>query len=246
MSEEEQKSTKTLFAENNFANLATICAFFTFVGSIVAFYTNFVLFESWGLSYTVVATPADLIVGAAEATPAILYVSSLVAIGFYLSSELQDNFVEKSWLKSTVVWLHVFLFLGWPLGIGLATFDLASDEQITNVKRIYWNTILVFLVPLQTIFVVKKPNGYLMIAILASTFLAFSNNITTMNHRSKLALILVEQSKRCGGDEHILWTGTSSVVTSCSTPPFGSDETFYVVPREGLAFKARTSNSGGN
>lgn len=234
-----KKAEKEAKEPSIFQGMASLIAAATMMMAITSFIANFLLFERWGLSFGMVATPSDLIVGIAEAVPSLMLLSGAFVSGFLLSQEISEKTVaSKGFVRlATTLWvlLMILVFARDWLVDGL---KYLVAEQAVEVHKIILNLLLFILLILLTVLFRHFRNKWIALSILGASFVSFTTNVVDMSYRNFTLMTLISEPTRCKMNEYVVWVGSEAIVTTCSAPPFEKGETYYVIERSGAIIEA--------
>ena len=203
------------------------------------------LFEVWGLSFGLVATPSDLIVGAVEAVPMILVVLSYAAIGFLVAQESSRDIADSKVLRRLVyLGFGLILFFGLAERGIISVFDSYELNSVSRILMVGRNAVSLFVVVAIMILLKHYPNKMLYLSLFSAFGLIFFSNFKQASARYKDETVLLAESDRCGNAEFVVWSGSNSVVTSCSPPPFSEGNRYFVIPRADAAFSTQRNKTG--
>ncbi len=237
----------------------------TFLGAAVSFVSNYIMFMIWGLNFALVASPSDIIVGFIEALNAILPIAMFSGIGVFAAS-LVFSLVTKAGMTRAINLFRCMFYIpavaSFLLILGLI-FGL-SEIYFENIDRpvvliAIWLAVALISFSIKVLYdwsshLVNAANG---LGIKLPDVEGHGRNQLTASLGfiaifSVLSIIISAMygcndaflegvSPRCGkAPERIVWVGTSSIVTTCTRPPFDQADSYFISKRDGITISVRS------
>ncbi|MBO6526758.1 hypothetical protein [Erythrobacter sp.] len=246
----EQESPATNLLEKSIKYVAI----FSVLATGLSFASNVILFANWGLNYSIVASPSDVIIGALEAF-GVLGLPLLAVLLGYLLGSFAFGWISKR-LHAALLFTLGSLFLITTLRSS-PFYDIVALAGASELQRPLLTTFGIFLVSLSISPTLRLYRGDKTVRVffsLLAFFLAFSyfsfssafrsGEITIS--RSNSPTLPSEASSRCDSIEYVVWVGTASILTSCEGPPFDSDGRYFVIPKSGVEMAVRSNSKRKN
>ena len=206
--------------------------------STASFGTNWILFGGWGLSYSVAASPSDVLIGALEAWSIFGPHLFIGAAAWYFGLKL-----GKSLPKFSAVYILMSVITGLaissisPKGVekepfALDLFTLTNDLYFDYL--ILWGPLVFFAV---AAFNGKYPKILILFLFCSFAVIVLSSLLYSVQNRSDKLLIFGDQS-RCAEREYVVWVGSDRVLTSCRPSPYTPQNGYFVIEKEGVEMRA--------
>ena len=209
--------------------------------SAVSFGMNWLLFAGWGISYSVAASPSDVLIGGLEVWGLFfphLFVGGIAYLAGKFVGEKYPQFAPYFVFLSALTGL--FISVVSPKGIEQQSFAL---NLITITGNMYFDYLILW-GPF-IFFAVAALYGRfpkLLIAVILCSFMIIGLNslIYSIQNRSD-RLVTFGDKSRCTTVEYVVWVGSDRVLTSCSPPPYAPKDDFFVIEKDGLEMRTISS-----
>lgn len=224
----------TPFGNTTIAEIAGAIAIVTAVGSLVSLFSNIFLFSLWKLDFSSVASASDIIIGGVAVLKSMMMFIFLVLAVLFISRyfvEIRRKF-EITTLFFNILFSISFLAIVFYIG-GLPFFY----ERIAYIPK--WLIISLFVAYAgMLLFRDERPSprakAISQVYPILAFFLIVMLNATYVGQRGQGDLITVVPGSPCDGVDHVAWLGSASAIVTCDEPPFGGDNIYRIVERDGL------------
>tara|TARA_R110002124_G_scaffold222181_2_gene387588 strand:- start:1 stop:732 length:732 start_codon:yes stop_codon:yes gene_type:complete len=230
----------------NLVRFTKFSALVAIASAFVSFVTNLLLMDVWGVPFSAVATPSDMIVGGAESIRALYPIFvALFSAGVFaiITADREVEGVLPRVVSS--------IFLCSIICLGFATLSAVYfGSFLPSFIFENWTVITLFLLLPIVYLGLKLKNdaqpyaNYL--AIAAGCFFAAAIGISSLAYKRYPLVSLIGPSSNCQLTEYVVWAGTSYLVTSCAVPPYSRGQTYFVIERSGTSLRIVTERFSGN
>jgi len=205
------------------------------LATCLSFISSFLTFQQWGLNYAIVATPTDIVVGGIEAmTTAIpVVIIGIIAAIIISLAKLQKLYPIYLLVIFTIALIGLILFVAF--GFSFPVSLIAIFKGLRNWLDVAF-IILIFLcvITSMALFVSKREHEATILFLLIPAILYLQTLSYLAANRSN-QVVIFGRSDRCPSTEHLVWAGSASLVTSCSSPPYDSSKSYFVIERSDRA-----------
>lgn len=210
----------------------------SFFCTIIFLCVNWFLFAGWGLSYTVAASPSDVLVGAFE-TAAIFFPHLIIGTIAYSFGKFCGNKFSRLSRFAPFLTGACLLLLSSVDPAG-TTLDPLGLPGFTVTGRAYFDYLLVwpvlfFSVGLLSRLEVSNLWKY-SVAIAGMTVIVVSLVDGLQNRANNLRIW--NDNSRCPNGDYVVWVGAERMVTSCTAPPFSDQQNYFVISKESVEMKS--------
>ncbi len=240
---------KTPFEWPAASNILSGAAIITTVSSGVALFVNLLIFSVWGLNFSVIATPSDVFAGGILflsksvfliflTVSAALFARTLNGYGLFPSVKFHSFVLAANALTATIA-ATLIVFSLWG---GL--YILKYDRYLMTAMHGFFSILAFYTFMLRD----RRLSRISFVNLIITSLLVVMSTAVHSAQYGQGDLVVVRNSKDnkiCNkSDEHLVWAGSSFIISSCSSPPFRRGEEVFVTDRKEIMLKSHKSSHG--
>ncbi|ANY20636.1 hypothetical protein A6F68_02134 [Tsuneonella dongtanensis] len=218
-------------------NVLKYAALISIIATIFALGVNWFLFLGWGVSYAAAVSTSDVIIGGIEALGIFFPHLFLGTLSFFGARQIRARYPWSQKFAPLLLGLSIVtISCIKPSGIEFPDYVL---DLVSFTGRSYLDYLIVwpFLIASVGLMSWEKFDFLLasglfagvMVVLLISLIDGFQNRTTNLQ--------IWGPDKRCKSAEYVVWVGSDKLVTSCSQPPYTEENSYFIIPKQGVEMR---------